>query len=209
MDGRSVTPAARFVRGWFCAGFATLFAAASHIVAGGVVPGLAVILSLSVGALVCVVLAGRRLSFVRVVCGVGVSQILFHTLFDVLAKAPGYSGAVSDHQHGLGSWSGAGVTHAASPIAGTGVEASMMVSHLVAGLLTIIAVRRGENLWWALLSILTTTVVAILRVCTLPPVGAINPRIPNRPAVNALEELLHLDARLQLRGPPRPALIVT
>lgn len=68
---------ARFVRGWFCAALATLLAAASHVLAGGNVPFLAVALSVSVGALVCVVLAGRRLTLPRAASGVAVSQLAF------------------------------------------------------------------------------------------------------------------------------------
>ncbi len=60
-----------------CAALATLLAAASHVLAGGNVPFLAVALSVSVGALVCVVLAGRRLTLPRAASGVAVSQLAF------------------------------------------------------------------------------------------------------------------------------------
>ncbi|BBE21346.1 hypothetical protein MN0502_02290 [Arthrobacter sp. MN05-02] len=83
-----LTPAARLVRGVLCAVLAVFLAGASHAVAGGTVPVLAVLLSFPLGALVCVILAGRQLSLPRVALGVGVSQVVFHFLFNLFAGMP-------------------------------------------------------------------------------------------------------------------------
>jgi hypothetical protein len=206
LSGSEVTPAARFVRGWFCAALATLLAAASHVLAGGTVPFLAAALSVSVGALVCVVLAGRRLTLARAASGVAVSQLAFHSLFEVFANTPGSSPALTPHQHEIGASVASAATHIQPTTMTSGAEASMLLSHLVAGLLTVVIVRHGENVWWALLAILTATVTVVFRLVTLCPVGGAFPRTLASPAVAGLLKLLHCGTRLRLRGPPQPVL---
>ena len=91
---------------------ATLSALFSHVAGGGEVPGLlglAVPLVLSVP--VCVALAGRGLSLARLAVSVGVSQLLFHALFEIGAAA-GPAGAA--HAHGGPIDVGAATAHARS-----------------------------------------------------------------------------------------------
>jgi hypothetical protein len=139
-----------------------------------------------------------------VASGVAISQAAFHLLFEVFADVPGSSTIFPSHQHEMG----VSVASAASQITPAtttgGTESLMLLSHLVAGLLTVLVVRHGENLWWALLAILTATVTVIVRLVTLCPVGVAFPHTLASPAVVGLLKLLHGDTRLQLRGPPSP-----
>ncbi|WP_049830786.1 hypothetical protein [Arthrobacter sp. RIT-PI-e] len=194
------TPAARSVRGWLCAAVATFLAAASHAVAGGSVPLLAVVLSTALGALVCVLLAGRRLTTPRVVLGVLASQLSFHALFEVFSAAPLPAvGDAGPHQHEVAGALLPTVTTAT----GSGMTALMAVSHLCAGLLTVLLVLHGESLWWSLLGILTAALVVIVHlVAHRPPVYLRRVR-PSAEPSPALYELLHRDTRFKLRGPPR------
>ncbi len=92
--------------------------------------------------MVCVLLAGRRLSVVRLSISVAVSQFLFHALFVLGTITP--SGIVTGHVHGAP----VALPDAASSAASAAVPADgmMWVGHLVAGLITIAALHRGERL---------------------------------------------------------------
>ncbi|BBE24646.1 hypothetical protein MN0502_35290 (plasmid) [Arthrobacter sp. MN05-02] len=139
-----LTPAARLVRGVLCAVLAVFLAGASHAVAGGTVPVLAVLLSFPLGALVCVILAGRQLSLPRVALGVGISQAVFHFLFDLFAAMPSVMTSTmvsAGHRH-----EGILATPLAPMVAGSasstgGTDGAMITSHLIAGLVTVALVR--------------------------------------------------------------------
>ena len=93
----------RVSRGTLAASAATFVALTSHILGGGAFPttmGLIVPLSLSI--LVCVALAGRRLSLPRLTVSVGTSQTLFHLLFSLFTPtASGGPGASVRSDGGL------------------------------------------------------------------------------------------------------------
>src|SRR5699024_12779608 len=78
-------------------------ALASHIIGGGSIPTLwGIIVAVALSTLVCVLLAGRKLSLWRLSASVVGSQALFHQLFTVftpLASAPGPTSAVEKHAH--------------------------------------------------------------------------------------------------------------
>ena len=142
---------ARVVRGLLAATVATLVAALFHIAGGGAAPSvLALTLSLVFSVLACVALAGKRLALWRLTVSVGLSQFLFHTLF-ALSPSGSFAGAdPSGHVH-LGSHlvmvsSG----NAASMPSMAPESASMWISHGVAALVTIAALRFGETSFWAL-----------------------------------------------------------
>ena len=82
---------ARLVRGVAAGALATFVALFSHVAAGGhapVLPG--VVLPLVLAVFVSVVLAGRKLSLVRLSASVAVSQTAFHWIFSAAAaSAPG------------------------------------------------------------------------------------------------------------------------
>ena len=81
------TRSARALRGALAAIVSTFVALLSHVAGGGEVPGLlGILVPLVLATAVCVPLAGRRLSVIRVSASVIASQVLFHALF-VLGSA--------------------------------------------------------------------------------------------------------------------------
>lgn len=90
--------------------------------------------------MICVLLAGRTLSLLRLGISVAVSQFLFHTLFVLGTVTP--SGVSVRHVHGapLVIPASAGVPEAVT------ADASMWLGHALAALLTIAALYRGERL---------------------------------------------------------------
>lgn len=208
MSGRSsVTPAARLTRGLLVAATATFLASASHAIAGGSVALAPVVLAMTLGTLVCVMLAGSRLTLPRVVLGVAVSQMIFHSLFTLFASGgslPAGSGA--GHSHAL---------IASPPVAGTAMGGGdqlgsvMALSHVAAGLITIALVRYGESLWWALVGILTSSLSAMWERVDSYPVSDLVGSLPTRPASLGMDDLLHADRQRLLRGPPQDALTLT
>lgn len=91
--------------------------------------------------MVCVLLAGRRLSAVRLAFSVAISQFLFHVLFVLGTVSP--SGTVAPHVHGAPVVLPA-VTGSADTVAS--LDATMWVGHAFAALVTIVALHRGERL---------------------------------------------------------------
>lgn len=129
------------VRGFASSTLAIFVALAGHVTGGGAMPGvLGIAVPWILASMVCVLLAGRKLSVVRLGLAVGASQFLFHTLF-VLGTVT-TTGAVAPHVHG-------------SPLvlpAGTGVpetvvaDGSMWLGHAAATLLTVLVLLRAERL---------------------------------------------------------------
>ena len=138
------------VRGTFAATIATFAALVSHLAGGGAVPGpVGVVTPLVLSVLVCVVLAGRRLSLLRLLISVIVSQLLFHTLF-VLGTGTGAAGS------GSGSGSASGPAHhdhsamLLTPVAPSTMEsvqgsAAMWAAHAAAAAVTVLVLHRGER----------------------------------------------------------------
>lgn len=93
---------------------------------------------------VCVLLAGRRLSVLRLSLSVLVSQALFHTLFVLGMITP--SGVQLGHVHDapLMLPTGTDVTPVLT------ADGTMWVGHLVAAALTVLALHQGERLLLAL-----------------------------------------------------------
>jgi hypothetical protein len=200
-----LTPAARLVRGVLCAALAVFLAGSSHAIAGGTVPILAVLLSFPLGALICVILAGRQLSLPRVALGVGVSQAAFHLLFDLFAgmtaAAPSMMVSAGHRHEGILATPLTPLVAGPASSAG-GMDEGMIASHLVAGLVTVALVRRGEYLWWSLVGIIEAVVSTIVRLVRLCPVTEKSRRAFLEYAPYGLYELLQCDTRLRLRGPP-------
>lgn len=144
--------AIRVIRGLGAAGFATFVALLFHMAGGGQVPhALGVLAPFILSAAASTLLAGRRLSIVRLVPSVILSQSLFHLLF-TLGSAPMASS--SSHQHGA-------IVTLAAPAAGAHMSAdgAMWEGHAIAALVTIGAVHWGEKV--------TTTIAHVaIRVVT-------------------------------------------
>ena len=189
---------ARVAQGAAIASFATFVAALSHTVGGGTPPGLlAVVLSMAFSTLLCLTVAGGRLTLARTVIAVAATQFALHTLYSVQGAsvtAPAPAGALRHHHEAL-DWSSTATTPAS-------FDAPMLISHLVAVAVTVVAIRHGER---ALRATLRAIRVAVASVFTgLPPVVGTWLRRP-RPAVTraprASTRLIVLSA-MRHRGPP-------
>ncbi len=139
--------ATRVARAAVASAIATFVALLSHVAAGGTMPGL-----LGVGVpwvlslAVCTMLAGRSLSLLRLSIAVVVSQSLFHVLF-VLGAAPEPSTAIpTGHVHEV-------VLPAMLASTPAAMDAAMLLSHVAAAAVTVLALYRGERTVGALLAL--------------------------------------------------------
>ncbi|MFS0852943.1 hypothetical protein [Microbacterium sp. 179-I 3D4 NHS] len=129
------------LRGFAASSVAVFAALAGHVTAGGPMPGpLGILVPWMLSFMLCVLLAGRRLSVIRLSLSVAVSQFLFHLLFVLGTITP--SGAPAPHVHGAPL-----VLPASSPVPESVVaDGTMWLGHLLAAVVTIAALHRGERL---------------------------------------------------------------
>lgn len=186
------------LRGFVGATIATFVALASHVWASGDMPGMlgiAVPWLLSLTA--CTLLAGHRLSLLRLSASVIISQLLFHVLFVLGSITP--QGGLRPHVHGVVPLSFGGD---ASPLLPQ--DAAMWLGHAVAAALTIAALHRGELIVCALLTVARAVATWLARA--VPAVDAMRIVTPVRRRWTVLTapcvREVHLGA-LHRRGPPR------
>lgn len=214
------TRAARLVRGWAAALAATAVAAASHILAGGVIPYPSIVLfCLALSAMVSCALAGRALSLPGTAGAVLASQGIFHLLFTV-----GGAGIPSAAAGGASALTHAGHAGHAAPLdpaavarlteagqAGAGMAAAghssalMWVGHLLAAAVTVALIRNGEAALLRILEALALRITAILPLILPLPLG---PRIPKLSALVPATPVRNLGVPLlamRHRGPPAAA----
>jgi hypothetical protein len=180
-------------RGTIAAAVATFVAAFSHAIAGGVAPswfgvGASFVLSL----VVCTALSGRTLSWWRLTASVAVSQVLFHTLFSgsgVPAMSPG-------HGH-----------HDPAAIAAMPMPAMdehgdrMILAHVLAGIITLLALRFGERAFWSTADSARLVLARVLRVVL--PVAVVGSRgIPAVARSVVAPRRIHVPSTHRHRGPP-------
>ena len=200
---------ARFVRGWFVALVSTLIASVSHTVGGGAAPSaLAVVVSLAFAGILCVGLAGRTLSRVRVTLAVLLSQLIFHALFSF----GGAGGSLSQDALTAGS------THNHSELAGlpwladTASASShgadhagwmMWLAHAIAAVLTVAALRHGEQAFGGFVEFSGRSIRALIQhaVSVLPQPTAIR-RAPFTAPLDVPRDLGVLLVARPHRGPP-------
>lgn len=138
------------MRGSSAAAIATFTALCSHVVGGGEMPGaLGVVVPLVLSLMVCILLAGRRLSLPRLALSVIASQLLFHALF-VLGSAVSGSAtsAGAGHHHGLTAMTlpvAGDAPLSAQALALVPADAAMWAGHAVSALVTIALLHRGER----------------------------------------------------------------
>jgi hypothetical protein len=180
------TRAARVARGCLAAGFATFVAAFSHTVAGGTAPSaFGVLACLVLASAASVLLAGRTLSLWRLAASVALSQALFHGLFSTLGTP-----VAVEHVHGAMPSTDAPALDERS---------EMLLAHLVAGVLTLVALRFGERAFWGLAA------TAHLLIRRLLPVFVPTRPVLRRPAPAvrvAAPRTVLLRSTLRRRGPP-------
>ncbi|MGI9822010.1 hypothetical protein [Agromyces sp. Marseille-Q5079] len=197
---------ARVARGGVIAAFATFVAALSHTLGGGAAPGaLAVGLSFAFSVLLCIAVVGARLSAVRTVIAVAVAQFALHALYSVQGSAAVASPAHAGGHHHMTVELPLGAA-SASPFA---YDASMLITHLAAVVVTVLAIRHGDA---ALRSALGAALLAVASVIRSAPVLEVAPSAPVRAtsgfaAPRALAGLLHLSV-MRHRGPPQVLAVV-
>lgn len=188
---------ARVLRGAVAASLATFVALLSHVTGGGAMPGwIGVVVPLAASFVVCSALAGRRLSAWRLGAAVGLSQVLFHTLFVLGSYRLGATG----HVHGAAPLLDAGSMGPAwTP------DAAMWSGHLVAAVITTVALHRGERAVAALRELAVRSIAWLrARVRVLAP--AVGPVPARRVFADVVAEVrpivLLLAASARRRGPP-------
>lgn len=193
----------RTLRGVVAAAFSTFVALLSHVAGGGYMPGvLGVVVPLVFSTVVCVLLAGRRLSIVRLSVSVAVSQFLFHTLF-VLGTAKGITSTATPSGH-LSHGSPVILDTSSMPMMHDGhTGAGMWFAHAIAGLVTVAALHRAETLLSTAGAItefvLARLVPAVLAALASPVLPA---RVLPQHGVPILRPLGVYPETTALRGPP-------
>ena len=216
----------RVARGLAAAALATFVAAFSHVAAGrGAAPGTAgLALSIAFSAVVCVLLTRRSLSLPLLTLSVALSQVVFHLLFGVGAGNGSGLVVASHEHHGLTvSTLVPDPQHTVDAVAGSHAHDSstMWLAHVLAGVITVVALRNGELVLRRLLALghavaarrelVTAAVRALVRAVSgttgLRPAA---PRILDRavglPVPDRLRDLGVVLGSLRHRGPPRVAL---
>ncbi|BDV30182.1 hypothetical protein [Microbacterium terricola] len=183
----------RALRAAAAASVAVVVSAAAHTLAGGGAPPPALLLAVVLLAWpVCVAAVGRRLSLPGLTVAVLASQALFHLSFALVGAG---SGAMAAHTH-----HGA-VALSSEPAVGGGAllpDTGMTVHHLVAALVTVAALHRGERMLRAIASGIARLLPRIAVTAELPrAVGLrlIAPSTRRAPAVVFLTDAPR-------RGPP-------
>ncbi|MBH0116277.1 hypothetical protein I6E52_05410 [Salinibacterium sp. NG253] len=126
------------LRALIVAAFSVFVAAAAHVFGGGSMPSwVALVLALTFAALISIPLVGKRMSLPRVAVAVTIAQTFFHTVFAVIGN-PGNVVAQSSGHHDLAFTVVAGsINHGAHGVG------AMTAGHIVAGIITIVALRQG------------------------------------------------------------------
>lgn len=196
----------RVARGWIVALFATVIAVCSHTVAGGVgVSAIGILLSFVFSGFVCLALAGRSLSRVRLAIAVSVSQFAFHLVFSFLAASTSRASAVSlpGMSHMTDASTQLSALDAGSPSAAiASPDAAMWFAHAIAAALTMVVLFEGERTFWALVAFTRVAVIRIL--VAIVPALSLPPRSSHvavdRAALPRSTRLLF--STLRHRGPP-------
>ena len=199
---------ARLSRGMLASGVAIFVAALFHVAGGGSAPGpVALALSMAFATLASVALTARRLSLWRLTAAVGVSQFLFHLLFSLGESDGGARFTAPGGMAHLHPGTHLTMTVGAMPAAhGSDLTPSMWLTHATAALVTVVALRFGEQAFWGLFETARVRLVRAAERLVVVPV-AVGPSI-TAPATAEPERLRDLGlplARLRHRGPPASA----
>lgn len=191
----------RLLRGWLGAAVATSLASLSHLSGGGHVPEPTVwLLAFALAGLVCVGLAGKSLSWTRLLAAVGISQAIYHLLFQLGHAAPaGVPTAVGPAGHHPALLPASLVPEVSAQTA-TAATGAMLVAHLAAAAATVLLLRRGEHAAAALAG--TVALAAPRRLSSWRPIPRVRLAVPvkllNQPFAALGIPLLSL----RHRGPP-------
>lgn len=202
----------RLARGWAGATAATFVAALSHVLAGGTVPGVPMLmLSLALSGLVCSMLAGRVLSLWRMSAAVVLSQGLFHWLFSAGTagfEAAPMAGATPGHAgHGMSPMTIV-ATGQASPAMDHDAPL-MLLFHALAAAVTIALLRRGEVAGVQLLHAAHLCLARFLPRLVPPPLPVRAPPAVPHLHVRVVASLGVPLLAMRHRGPPCTAVVST
>lgn len=196
-----VSRGARVFRGAVGALVATLLAAASHSLAGGVITGASVVATVIFTLPLCVALAGRVGSLWRLSIAVGVAQFVYHWTFAGLGLASSSAAGgpmVSPHAAHL-----AAIQSFTPELAAAGAaDATMWIWHAIAAVLTIALLHRGEHAFLALRRALLRALPSPI-VRELAPIERPLPQVITE--VPLLRDRFFLTSAITHRGPPRAA----
>lgn len=195
---------ARILRGVAAAFLASFVAMGSHILGGGAPPSaLGVVATLVLSSFVCVLLAGRCLSLLRLSASVAASQAMFHLLF-ASSGPPASDGAPMGHN--MAAMDPGAMMLPALSAAQDQASTGMMFSHVMAAVVTTAVIHRSERLTEQLVRL-----GHLLRIVFRPDLLTVTTVPAERPHVCAYVEpvLRLLDVRrssIFLRGPPAAAI---
>jgi hypothetical protein len=202
-DGSTMaTRWARVARGLTAASFAVFVTAFAHVAGGGQLPSFAgFALAFAFAALVCIALAGHRISRVRVAASVILSQGALHLLF--LLTGGGHDAttipAMNMQMPGASTSIQLAATSATVSMYASGW---MWLAHGAAALLTIVALLWSEKAFWGVYETSRLALARSLRVARLRP----SPRSIAAPRIFVLSPYRRsagfLLAGLRHRGPP-------
>ncbi|MDQ1176457.1 hypothetical protein [Microbacterium sp. SORGH_AS_0421] len=189
--------AQRAGRGMAAAAVATFVATLSHAaVSAERPPFVNIVLALCLAAPLCVMLAGRAMSWTRLSLAVVLSQALFHALL-VLDLQGGF---VPAGHHATTSLFSAAGGHSA--LAHASESPWMWAAHAVAALVTVVALGRGERA----MQVIARFFVAVLSV--LRPFRGLSPltdAVLSAPAPLLLTTAMTVLSSMRRRGPPLAA----
>jgi hypothetical protein len=193
------------------AGFAVSavgLAAAAHLAGGDEVPLLAVLLPVPLVMLVVHLLAGRRVGPIGLFLGMGLTQVALHLAFMAASITPTCVPTGSMTGMPMHGEHAAGAVHCATVVGHAGADrllpsAAMLLAHLLATVLVVLLLARGEAALWALAACLAFGF-------RLPRVSVLLPAFRRLPVEAGAT--LRVPQPVQLRsvrrrGPPRPALV--
>ena len=136
---------ARLLRGSVAAAVSTFIAAVAHAAGGDVFPHpLLLLAGFSFSVLFCVALTGRHIAWSRIVPSVVASQGLFHLIFSTAGTGSTRLVSTVDHSHHQLVVAVGASGHAMHS------DGWMVLAHLSAAALTILALRYGERAFWSL-----------------------------------------------------------
>ncbi|MFF2371783.1 hypothetical protein [Agromyces sp. NPDC058110] len=135
----------RVARGGVIAAFATFVAAVSHTVGGGEAPGaLAVGLSFAFSLLLCIGVVGTRLSTGRTIVAVSIAQFALHALYSVQGASGAGGAAAQGAAGGMHHHASLELAVGAASVSPFSYDPSMLATHVVAVVVTVLAIRRGD-----------------------------------------------------------------
>jgi hypothetical protein len=184
---------------------AIFVAALFHVAGGGAAPGIVpMALSLAFAGIASIALTSRRLSLWRLTAAVALSQLLFHGLFSLGESSVRFVQPIGmSHVH---PGSHLTMTGGAMAAPHSDLSPSMWLTHATAVLVTVVALRFGEQSFWGLFETARLGVARIIRrlVVVAAPVlvGTVAPSAW-RPV--RLRDLGLPLGRLRHRGPPAAA----